>query len=40
MDIRTFLAFPGGKNKVFTLSYDDAVDTDIQMIELMEKYGI
>lgn len=40
MDIRTFLVFPGGKNKAFTLSYDDAVDTDIQMIELMEKYGI
>lgn len=37
---RKFLVFPDGKEKALTLSYDDGVDTDIHMIELMEKYGI
>ena len=40
MENRHFLVFPGGKSKALTLSYDDAVDTDIDMIRLMEKYGI
>ena len=35
-----YLLFPKGKRKALTLSYDDGVDTDIYMIELMEKYGI
>lgn len=34
------LVFPEGKEKALTLSYDDGVDTDIRMIELMEKYQI
>lgn len=35
-----FLVFPKGKEKALTLSYDDGVDTDERMIELMEKYGV
>lgn len=35
-----FLLFPNGKEKAFTLSYDDGVDTDIRFIELMQKYRI
>lgn len=34
------IRFPEGKDKALTLSYDDGVDTDAQLIELMEKYGI
>ena len=40
MAIRTFLAFPNGKTKALTLSYDDGVDTDIHMVELMKKYAV
>ena len=36
----TFLLFPNGKEKTLTLSYDDGVDTDIRLIELLEKYNI
>ncbi len=32
--------FPGGKRKVFTLSYDDGFPQDEQLIQLMNKYGI
>ena len=35
-----YLVFPEGREKALTLSYDDGVDTDIRMIDLMEKYGI
>lgn len=34
------LLFPQGKEKALTLSYDDGVDTDARMIELLEKYGV
>ncbi len=34
------LAFPQGKAKALTLSYDDGVDTDIRLIGLLEKYNI
>ena len=37
---RILLAFPEGKEKALTLSYDDGVDTDAHMIELLEKYKI
>ena len=36
----TFLLFPNGKERTLTLSYDDGVDTDIRLIELLEKYNI
>lgn len=34
------LLFPQGKEKALTLSYDDGVDTDVRMIELLEKYDV
>ena len=40
MRTEKFLRFPGGKAKVLTLSYDDGVEQDIQMIELLRKAGI
>ncbi len=33
-------AFPNGKLKAFTLSYDDGVNQDIRFIELLEKYNL
>jgi len=35
-----FLRFPGGKSKVLTLSYDDGVEQDIRMVELLRNAGI
>ena len=35
---RKFMRFPEGKTKVVTLSYDDCVEEDRQLIDLMEKY--
>ncbi|MBR4954813.1 MAG: polysaccharide deacetylase family protein [Clostridia bacterium] len=35
-----YLRFPNGKSKLFTISYDDGVDQDIRLIDLMKKYGI
>lgn len=34
-----YLRYPQGKAKAITLSYDDGVDQDIRLIELMEKHG-
>lgn len=34
------MRFPNGKAKCLTLSYDDGVDQDIRLIELMKKYNI
>lgn len=34
------MCFPGGKRKAFTMSYDDGVEQDIRLIELMRKYGV
>jgi len=38
--MKACLLFPNGKEKALTLSYDDGVDTDIQFLELLEKYNI
>lgn len=35
-----FMQFPGGRQKALTLSYDDGVQQDIRMIEILDKYGI
>lgn len=35
-----YLRFPGGKDKCLTLSYDDCVEQDIRLCELMKQYGI
>jgi len=34
------LVFPGGKNKAFTLSYDDGVVQDRRLAEIFRKYGL
>lgn len=34
------LVFPGGKSKVFTLSYDDGVVQDQRLAELFRQYGV
>lgn len=34
------LRFPGGLAKCLTLSYDDAVEQDIRLCQLMKQYGI
>ena len=36
---KMLVAFPGGKDKALTMSYDDGVDTDMRLIEWMEKVG-
>ena len=35
-----FMRFPGGKTKALTLSYDDGVDQDIRLMEIMKKHGL
>lgn len=37
---KIFMRFPGGLPKAFTLSYDDGVEQDIQLVEIMDKYGL
>ncbi len=37
---RAYQRFPEGRSKVLTLSYDDAVEQDIRLIEILDKYGI
>ena len=32
--------FPGGKTKVFTLSFDDGVEQDIRLVSIMKARGI
>lgn len=35
-----FMRFPGGKVKALTLSYDDGVEQDIRLIDIMKKHGL
>ena len=35
-----FYRFPGGLRKALTLSYDDGVEQDVRLMELLDKYGI
>ena len=35
-----YMQFPGGRKKALTLSYDDGVQQDIRLIEILDKYGI
>lgn len=35
-----FMRFPGGKAKVLTLSYDDGVEQDIRLIDIMKANGL
>lgn len=34
------MRFPGGRPKALTLSYDDGVEQDIQLINIMNQYGL
>lgn len=34
------MQFPGGKQRALTLSYDDGMQQDIRLIEILDKYGI
>ena len=35
-----FMRFPSGKKKALTLSYDDGVEQDIHLIDIMKKNGL
>lgn len=35
-----FMRFPEGKSKALTLSYDDGVEQDVRLIEIMKKHGL
>ena len=35
-----FMRFPGGKAKVVTLSYDDNVEEDVRLVEIMKKHSL
>lgn len=35
-----FLRYPKGRTKALTLSYDDGVEQDIRLIEIMNRYGL
>jgi peptidoglycan/xylan/chitin deacetylase (PgdA/CDA1 family) len=37
---KVYMAFPGGKSKVLTLSYDDGKTQDLRLLEIFNKYGI
>ena len=34
------MRFPENRRKALTLSYDDGVEQDIQLVEIMDKYGL
>ena len=35
-----FMRFPEGRKKALTLSYDDGVDQDIKLMEILDKHGL
>ena len=37
---RIYICFPEGKNKVFTLSYDDGKNADKRLVEIFNKSHI
>lgn len=34
------IRFPGGRSKALTLSYDDGVEQDVRLMEILQKHGI
>ena len=36
----TFYRFPGGLRKALTLSYDDGVEQDIRLMEILDRHGV
>ena len=37
---QVFMRFPGGKLKALTFSYDDGVEQDVKLIEILKKHGL
>ena len=35
-----FLRFPQGRTKTLTLSYDDGVEQDMRLVEIMNRHGL
>ncbi len=35
-----FYRFPGGKRKALTLSYDDGVEQDVRLIDILDRHGV
>ena len=35
-----FMRFPQGKGKALTLSYDDGVEQDVKLMEIMDRHGL
>ena len=35
-----FPRFPGGKKKALTLSYDDGVEQDVKLIQILNRHGL
>lgn len=35
-----FLRFPGGKAKAFTVSYDDGIESDIPLVQMLRDRGM
>ena len=40
MKRRMFMRFPGGLAKALTFSYDDGVEQDVRLVEILDKYGM
>lgn len=40
MSQKIFMSFPNGMKKALTLSYDDGVDQDIRLVEILNRYGL
>lgn len=40
MSANIFMRFPGGKAKALTLSYDDGVEQDIRLVDILNTYGL
>ena len=37
---QVLMRFPGGRQRALTLSYDDGVEQDVKLIDIMKKYGL
>ena len=37
---QVMMRFPGGRQRALTLSYDDGVEQDVKLIDIMKKYGL
>ena len=37
---KIYLRFPRGRAKALTLSYDDGVEQDMRLVEILDRYGL